>query len=34
MFTNSEADESLNNRENWLLFVQNMGFDTATSGAV
>ena len=34
MFTNSKADESLNNRENLLLFVQNMGFDTATSGAV
>ena len=30
MFTNSKADESLNNKENWLLFVQNIGFDTAT----
>ena len=26
MFTNSKADESLNNKENWLLFVQNIGF--------
>ena len=26
MFTNSKADESLNNKENWLLFVQNIEF--------
>ena len=34
MFTNSKADESLNNKENWVLFVQNIGFDITTSGAV
>ena len=26
MFTNSKADESLNNKENWLFFIQNIGF--------
>ena len=26
MFTNSKADESLNNKGNWLLFVQNIAF--------